>query len=96
MSDTRTLTPDSLERLARRRAAIRMGWYVHAMVYVAVNIFLVLLSAMHGRSWAIFPAFGWGVGLAIHGFVVFMRLSGLPERLVERERRRLATQRDAW
>jgi hypothetical protein len=88
------LAPDSLERRARRRAAIRLGWYIHAMVYIAVNTLLALLSLMDGRSWAVFPAVGWGLGLAVHGFVVFLVLGGLPERLVERERRLLATQGD--
>jgi hypothetical protein len=98
MSNACTMPADSLERLARRRAGMRMGWYVHAMVYVAVNTFLALLSGLSGHSWAIFPAVGWGIGLAIHGFVVYMVLGGggLHERLLERERRRLAPQRDAW
>jgi hypothetical protein len=98
MSNACILPADDLERLARRRAGIRMGWYVHALVYVAVNTFLALLSALGGHSWAIFPAFGWGIGLAIHGFVVYVALGGggLHERLLERERRRLAPQRDPW
>jgi hypothetical protein len=33
---------------------------------------LALLSAMSDRHWAVFPAFGWGIGLAIHGVVVFL------------------------
>lgn len=93
-----TTDPDRIERLARRRAAIRMGWYVHALAYIAVNLFLASLSAMSGRHWAVFPAFGWGIGLAVHGAVVFMLTGGggLLERLVAQERRRLAAQRDPW
>jgi hypothetical protein len=83
-----------IERLARKRASAKMGWYIHAFVYIAVNLMLVVLSTMSGRHWAIFPALGWGVGLAIHGAVVFLVAGGLHERLVERER--LALQRDAW
>lgn len=86
-----TLTSDQ-ERLARKRAGAKMGWYTHATVFILVNIGLALLSVLHGRSWAIFPAFGWGIGLLIHGFVVFFgsRSSGLPESLLQRERERLA------
>lgn len=93
-----TTDPDRIERLARRRAAIRMGWYIHALAYIIVNLFLASLSAMSGRQWAVFPAFGWGVGLAVHGAVVFMLTGGggLLERLVAQERRRLAAQRDPW
>lgn len=45
-----------------------------------------------------FPAFGWGLGLAIHGLVVYLTTGGggLHGRLVQRERERLHLQRDAW
>lgn len=96
--NTCTLPPDGIERIARRRAALRLGWYVHALVYIAVNLFLALLAAMSDRHWALFPALGWGVGLAVHGVVVFLTTGGggLLERLVAQERRRLAAQRDPW
>ncbi len=89
---TFTLTPDQ-ERLARKRAGAKLGWYTHATVFILVNIGLTLLAGLHGRSWAIFPAFGWGIGLLIHGFVVFFGRSstGLPQSLLQRERERLAT-----
>jgi hypothetical protein len=87
-----------LERLARKRAGAKLGWYIHAAVYLAVNVMLAFLSAMSDRSWAVFPAVGWGLGLAIHGAVVFLVTggAGLHERLVQQERNRLQTQRDAW
>lgn len=98
MTACRTLSPDEIERLARRRAALRLGWYTHALVYIAVNTLLVLLSALGQRHWAVFPVLGWGLGLAIHGFVVFLVTggAGLHERLLQQERRRLAAQRDPW
>jgi hypothetical protein len=87
-----------LERLARKRAGAKMGWYIHATVYIAVNLLLALLSAMSDRHWALFPAFGWGIGLAVHGLVVFLVTggAGLHERLVQQERKRLTLQRDPW
>lgn len=93
--------PDSnahFERLARKRACAKMGWYIHAVVYFAVNLLLVGLSVMSGRGWAIFPILGWGLGLAIHGLVVFLATGGggLYERLVQQERQRISLQRDAW
>lgn len=90
------LAHDDIERLARKRAAAKLGWYIHATVYIAVNLLLATLSAASGHHWAMFPALGWGVGLAIHGAVVFVLAGGLHERLVERERQRLALQRDPW
>lgn len=100
----RTLTPaapladDDLETLARKRAGARMGWYVHAALYLLVNMALAAVSLATGRHWAIFPALGWGLGLAMHGFGVWLSLGGggLHERLLARERERLAAQRDPW
>ena len=88
----------ALERLARRRAGAKLGWYIHASVYIAVNVLLAVLSTISGRHWAVFPAVGWGIGLAVHGAVVFLVTggAGLLERLVQQERRRLMSQRDPW
>ena len=88
----------ALEQLARKRARAKLRWYIHASVYVAVNVLLAALSAMSDRHWAVFPAIGWGIGLAVHGAVVFLVAggAGLHERLIERERSRLASQSDPW
>ena len=87
-----------LDRLARKRAGAKLGWYIHALVYICVNVMLALLSFVSGKHWAVFPALGWGLGLAIHGVVVFFvtGAAGLHERLIERERQRLTAQQDAW
>ncbi|MES2242140.1 MAG: 2TM domain-containing protein [Pseudomonadota bacterium] len=88
----------NIERLARKRASVKMGWYIHASVYLLVNLLLVTLSVSSGRHWAVFPLLGWGLGLAVHGAVVFLVTggAGLHERLVQQERERLALQRDSW
>lgn len=83
--------PSDLDRLARRRAGAKMGWYVHASIYVLVNLALAGLSAARGHAGAIQPLLGWGLGLLVHGAVVWFAASGsgLHERLVARERRAL-------
>ncbi|MDT8992018.1 2TM domain-containing protein [Curvibacter sp. APW13] len=89
------LSPDQ-EKLARRRAAAKMGWYTHATVFVLVNLLLLLKSSVSGHHWAIYPAFGWGIGLLVHGFVVFFGSAGgfgLRQSLLERERQRLLNDR---
>jgi hypothetical protein len=88
---------NDLEQLARKHASAKLGWYIHASIYVAVNLMLVLMSVMGGRHWAVFPLLGWGLGLAIHGIVVLLHTGrfGLHERMVQRERERLA-RRDTW
>ena len=86
-----------LERQARRAAGAKLGWYIHALVYVCVNLMLALLSSMSGKHWAVFPALGWGLGLAIHGLVVFFVTggAGFHEKLIQRERERLGAKQDS-
>lgn len=91
------LTEDEIERLARKRAGAKLGWYIHATVYVIVNLALFALGSSFGRRpWSIFPALGWGVGLALHGVSVFLLGAGssFRDNLVQRERERLQRQRD--
>lgn len=88
---------DDIDRLARKRAGAKLGWYLHALVYLLVNLALFALSR-HGwgqRPWSVFPLLGWGLGLALHGVSVFLLGlgSGLRERMVRRERERLLRER---
>ena len=93
-----TLSPEEIDRLARKRAGAKLGWYIHASVYVIVNAFLLSISTLGfgHRPWARFPLFGWGIGLALHGISVFMlgQGSSFRENLVQRERERLQRDRD--
>jgi hypothetical protein len=93
-----TYLPADLEQLARRRAGAKMGWFIHAAIYVAVNAGLSVLSLASGRHWAIFPALGWGLGLAIHGAMVWFAGPGsaLRESLVQAERQRLQAHGKPW
>lgn len=91
------LTDQDIERLARKRAGAKLGWYIHAAVYVVVNLAMFGLATSFGRRpWSIFPALGWGVGLALHGVSVFLLGTGsaFRENLVRRERERLLRERD--
>ena len=87
-------TPEEIDRLARKHAGRKLRWYIHAFVYVTVNIGLALMSSFRGHHWALFPALGWGLGLLIHGLVVFVTPPGSNwrERLVQQERERLEQQ----
>lgn len=87
--------PTDLERRARRRVGIKLGFYIHALVFVLVNVGLfVANSVAGGHRWAHFPLLGWGLGLAIHGLVSFLSLQGqgVRERMLEREMERLRRQ----
>ena len=90
------MSTEELERVARKRAGAKLGWYAHACVYLVVNLAMVLAS-MYGlrqRPWTLYPALGWGLGLALHGIAVFLLGSGssLRENLVQKERERLQDQ----
>jgi hypothetical protein len=93
-----TRSHDDIEKLARRRAGAKLGWYAHATVYVLVNTFLLLIAnfGMSQHRWSMFPALGWGLGLALHGVGVFILGPGcsMRERMVQRERERLERERN--
>ena len=83
---------EALVARARRRVGMKMGFYIHALVYVLVNFGLWAIATAAGRgAWNVWPLAGWGLGLAIHGIVTFIgvRGDGLRERMVEAEIQRL-------
>ncbi len=87
MNTTASLPP-GLEKMARRRASAKLGFFTHAFVYTVVITGLSLLAFSQGRAWSLWPAAGWGLGLFMHGLGVFGFGPGsvLRERLLERER----------
>ena len=95
---TMKLSHEEIERLAHKRAGAKLGWYVHAALYVVVNLFIFGISqyAFGHRPWSVFPLLGWGLGLGLHGISVFLLGAGggLREDLVRRERERLRQRHD--
>ena len=79
---------DNLKRIARRRAGAKLGLYIHAGVYIAVNAFLavVKLQTTPQIHWNLWPLAGWGLGLAVH------RLSNLWHEVLQRILHRLPLQ----
>ena len=59
---------------ARKRVNELKDFYTHLMVYVLVIGFLLVINLVvsPGFLWVIFPAGGWGIGLGIHAFTVWM------------------------
>ncbi len=89
---SRSTESNDIESRARRRVGMKLGFYTHALVYVLVNLGLFAISSVSGRgNWHVWPLLGWGVGLAIHGIVTFIGLSGegVRGRMLEREIERL-------
>lgn len=93
-----SMTPEELDRLARKRAGAKLGWYFHAAVYIVVNLFLFAMSdyGFGQRAWSVKPMLGWGLGLALHGASVWLVGAGgnLRERMVQTERTRLQREQD--
>ncbi len=46
----------------------RIGFFVHAAIYVLVNILLLVINLMFVPQflWFFFPIVGWGIGLVMH------------------------------
>jgi hypothetical protein len=91
-----------LYRRAKARVEERLGFYRHATIYVAVNLFLLALNWYRSPDhwWAMWSVLGWGIGLASHGVQVFSsgwgssRKEGMIRREMEREARERASRQD--
>jgi hypothetical protein len=74
---------------AKQRVEAKLGFYIHLGVYLLVNALLVILNVTiaKGYFWAIWPIAGWGLGLIIHGIIVYSYTSGstLKKRMIEKE-----------
>jgi len=82
-------------RQARRRAEAKYGFFVHAAIYIAVMVLLVIINMFTspGTIWFIWPLTGWGLAVALHGTWVFLLADGntIIDALTERELRHSAT-----
>lgn len=81
-------TSEARLRIARRHVDMRIGFYAHAAVYVVVNGFLAVLDLLRGGDmWFQWPLLGWGLGLAIHGALVWLGTGGggVRERMLKDE-----------
>jgi 2TM domain len=89
-------TPLTLEQRAQRRVNMKLGWGIHALVFVLVNTGLWLVAqggnfGMEQRQPHFLPLWGWALGLSIHGVVTLAKLygEGLSDRMVQGEVQRL-------
>ncbi|MCX2862159.1 2TM domain-containing protein [Paucibacter sp. PLA-PC-4] len=91
-----TPNEQELREQAKKRVDMKMGFLVHLTVFLAVNLGLFALNSLTGSPrWHVFPLWGWGLGLAIHGLVTLLALmsgGGLRERMMAAELERLRRQ----
>ncbi len=75
----------------------RRSFYVHAVVYVLVNVMLITINLMTAPQflWFFFPLIGWGIGLTMH-YLFAVRYVGSQtedwQARVERRAREIHTQ----
>jgi hypothetical protein len=65
----------ALRQVALGRLKKRSDFWLHLMIYLMVNGFLVIIWAMTGMPffWPVFPIFGWGIGVAANAWDAFLR-----------------------
>lgn len=59
---------------AKKRLEREKEFYRHLFFYILVNLLLFIINIWTSRwyLWCLFPAIGWGVGLAFHAADVFL------------------------
>lgn len=76
---------------ARARAEAKYGFLVHAVVYAAVMLLLLIINLLTspGNLWVIWPLLGWGLAVTLHGARVFLLAdrNAMLDALTERELR---------
>lgn len=79
------------EERARRHVRRLREFYIHFAIYVVVIGGIALLNWVISPTfwWVVFPAIGWGIGLAAHGTSVFFEDSVLGAAWEERKTREL-------
>lgn len=81
---------DEARRLALKRVRARRDLATHAVTYVVVNAFLVLVwwvTMPGGYFWPIWPIGGWAIGLLLNAWDVLGRRP-ITEADIDRELRR--------
>ncbi len=67
------------------------GFYTHFIIFLAVIAALALVNLVSGDSfWIQWVVLGWGLGIALHAFLIFVRRPRLEQKLrdIRRTQRR--------
>ena len=86
------MSKEQIYRQAEKRVAEKRGFFIHLIVYIAVNILLVLIwafAAGGGFPWFIFPLAGWGIGILFHFLGVFVFQRKPNKAAIEKEAQRI-------
>jgi hypothetical protein len=88
-----SMAPHDRERYDRARRRVRelRAFYLHATVFVAVNVLLHVINfiAAPGAYWAFWPLLGWGIGLLAHAAATYRWMPFAGKEWEERKIREL-------
>jgi hypothetical protein len=73
---------------ARKIAREKVGFIRHFIIYVVVIAFLAVINNVtsSGYQWWLWPALGWGIGVVLNFFSVYLfHGKGLEERIMKSE-----------
>ena len=78
-------------REAKQKVASLRGFYIHLVVYVAVNTLLFLINMITSPDalWFIWPLMGWGLAVALQALSVFSNAGRLGSEWEERKIREI-------
>ncbi len=81
---------DLFENLMKReRDRAIHGFYTHFIIFLAVIAGLALVNLVTGdRFWIQWVVLGWGLGVAFHAFMIFVRRPQQERKLREERRAR--------
>lgn len=93
-------TQESIYRKAQKKVEDIKGFYGNLTSYIVVNIGLAALNLITSPAhlWFLYPAIGWGIGVAIHGMTVFNYMPFLGNDWEEKKIRELMEKdkQDKW
>lgn len=69
-------TPNSKLEMAKRKVKRIKGFYIHAIVYICVNLMIIVSNSLVAKNGfadadGYMTALFWGFGLLAHGLAVF-------------------------
>ena len=82
---------DELRKKAKKRAEEKIGFYVHFVVYLMVNLLLYVIWWTNGAQmppWPMWATIGWGIGIVAH-FIAMQAATGFEDKLAEKEYQKL-------
>lgn len=93
-SSKSTGAKDEAYEKARKRVEEKLGFYIHAAVFVGVNAIMAIvdLTGSPEKIWFHWVLLGWGLGLLLHGVRVFLmpQDTSLKDRMIAKELAKMA------